>query len=1637
MNAVVSVAHAYEKDSFLDEAKKRWSGEFGDEARDFLAQMWNDALAEDLQSVRIEDAVALAEGFWAWGEERADDAIKIRVRAAEGADGAPLNRDVLEVIGLDRPFLVDSVMGEIASQGLDVLAMFHPIVEVARDDAGRREEADGKVRAESMIQVHLDPLDAAGRAALEQGVRLTLEDVRQAVDDWNSMRARMDEAIEHLSQANSPAPQEEVDEALDFLRWLRDNHFAFLGCRTYLFDVDETGSMRKREPDVESGSSFGVLRDPDRHVLRKSAEPVLLTPAIEAFLRAPSPVIVAKANMKSRVHRRVYMDYVGVKRYREDGAVIGEIRFVGLFTAEAYDQMARDVPLIRRKVRRVIERAGKAPGSHSAKKLQNIVENYPRDELFQTDEADLLQISLGILHLYDRPRTKLFIRRDQFDRFVSCLLFVPRDRYNSRVREQAGEVIRAAFDGRLSAFYPHFGDGPLARVHFIIGLNPFEHPEPDTDELEQRIVDLARTWEDDLEAAARAHADTGLRHAVGRYLEGYTAGYRERYSPGEALADLERMEALSAPRDTGARAYRARGDGADCLRVKLYRVRDPLTLSVVLPVLENLGLHVIGEAGYPIRRRDAAGAPETVWVHEFEMRIETGPIEDVAGPARAFEEALLAVLEDRAEDDGFNRLILAIGVGWREAAFLRTCARFRQQTGLDPSQAIQEEAFASHPAIATNLLELARLRLDPGLEMDRATREERAAEVSAQIRSQLEEVASLDHDRALRRILRLIEAVLRTNFYQTGEDGRHKPWISLKIDSGKVRELPAPKPYREIFVWSPRVEGVHIRFGPVARGGLRWSDRREDFRTEVLGLVKAQQVKNAVIVPVGSKGGFYPKQLPRDGSREAWIAEGQEAYKTFLRGMLDVTDNIVDDAVTRPADVVCWDDDDPYLVVAADKGTAAFSDIANAVAVDEYDFWLGDAFASGGSAGYDHKKMGITARGAWESVKRHFRELGKDIQNEPFTAAGVGDMSGDVFGNGMLLSKHVRLVAAFDHRDIFIDPDPQDVEATWIERKRLFDAGRTSWQDYDRSLISKGGGVFSRSAKSIPLSPEIRTLTGLTGDAATPNELISAILRAEVELMWFGGIGTYIKASTEQNYEVGDKTNDAIRIDARDLRAQVIGEGANLGLTQAARIEFARAGGRVNADFVDNSAGVDSSDHEVNIKILLNPMVREGRMTREARNALLESMTEDVAEHVLQHNYDQTLALTIARENAAADLDAHERMMERLEKAGRLDRGVEGLPSMEAVRSLKEQGAGLTQPEIAVLLSYSKISLFDRLVASTVPDDPHFEATLVDYFPRQLAEYREAMDGHRLKREIIASRLANNMVNLGGPTFVHRAVESTAAGVDMIARSFEAGRCIFRFKDLTDRINALDNKAPAEVQSKLHDEIIRLLRRQTYWLARRGRGLETATPLGIDSVISAYQPGVDQLKEWVADIISDHETMGVDARYDSYVVAGAPKELAADVARLRPLTSSSDVIDLAERRNWPLEAVARLYHRIGGRFTFDELRGSGGQISSDLHWDRLAVRRLIEDLYASHQSICEAMMVYAEEAGGRLQSGVESPDADWADSLVESWQTVNASEVDRADAAIEELTSSGPWTLSKVAIASTQLRELAQYARQG
>jgi len=1577
--------------------------------RDFVAQAAADCAPEELPGLGEDDVAALLAGLWTFGQSfKKGHPASARLRRALGAGGRDLGFDVLEVVQDDGPFLVDSVMGEVAEAGAIVRAMVHPMV--------------GGV---SMIQVHLDSVGDDRAPGLLQGIDRTLADVRLAVDDFGSMRDLMTRARAEL--AATPAGRgDDGAEALAFLDWLAADRFVFLGARIYEYPRDAAGGYAAEEPLFEPEGSLGVLRDPQRMVLRRGSEPAILSAQLRRQIETGAPITVAKSNLLSRVHRRGHMDYVGVRRYGADGKPSGEVRFVGLFTAEAYEEPVREVPLVRRKAAKLLARSGATAGGHNEKRLRNILETWPRDELFQAGEDDLLSMALGVLHLYDRPRVRLFARRDPFDRFVSVLLFVPRDRYGSGLRKRAGEILARAFGGRMSASYPTFSEQPLARVHFIIGVTPGDHAEPDLAAVEAEIAEAARTWEDRFESAVRGEGAeaSAVSAKLGAWGEAFPPGYRDQYDAAEALIDLAEVEALEA---SGApvrvRAFRREGDSAIRFRFKLYRPEGAAPLADVLPILERMGLKALIEDGFKLSPIGGNG-PREVWVHEFTMEDEAGERLAFNDVRDAFEEAFVAVWTGQVENDGFNRLVLELGLPPRDAALIRALAGYRRQSGLDPSREVQEQALSAYPGVARLILDLFRIKFDPAIQADTEARAEQAKAVEAEIAAALQGVASLDADRALRRIAALVGAIKRTNYYQAGPDGAPKPYISFKVASRELADLPNPKPYREIYVAAPHIEGVHTRFGPVARGGLRWSDRRDDFRTEVLSLVKAQQVKNAVIVPVGAKGCFYPKQIPVGAAPDAARAEAVRAYKTFLSGLLDITDNL--DAAgkpVRPANVIALDGDDPYLVVAADKGTATFSDIANGVAED-YGFWLGDAFASGGSAGYDHKGMGITARGAWEAVKRHFRELGKDIQAETFTCVGVGDMSGDVFGNGMLLSDKTKLVAAFDHRHIFIDPEP-DPAVSIKERARLFALPRSSWDDYDKSLISKGGGVYPRSLKEIPLSPEARALLDIKVERPDPFTVMTAILKARAELLYFGGIGNYVKATAESHAHAGDKANDGIRINGAELRVKVVGEGANLGMTQAGRIEYAQsgaggAGGKLNTDAIDNSAGVDTSDHEVNIKILVGQVERAGNMTRAERDVLLASMTDDVAAHVLAHNYDQTLALSLMEADGLGAMESYAAFMTDLEQRGRLDRVVEGLPDAVAMAERTKTGKPLTRPELAVLLAYAKLDLNDEIVASSAPDDPWFEETLKAYFPAGLAQYEDEMKRHRLRREIIATVVDNNLVNMCGPTFPGRLRAAANCSTAALTAGFEAARKVLDADALWAQVDALDGKVPAAGQLALYRAIAQALRGQTYWLARRARD---AAP--IQDLVDAYAPAARALVPLLPEILAPLDQKAFARRVKAFTQDGAPADLAKAVAALQPLSLSVDLVDLAAGSSWPLENVARIYHQVGAAFAIDRLRTAAAEFTVGDAFERLALRRLIEDLLSEQAALTAAIVKFA--AGPQGGDTVEH-----AKASVASWAALRPGPAASVRKAVEDIEKAGGgWSFAKLTIANSAVRELA------
>jgi glutamate dehydrogenase len=1563
----------------------------------FFEGLFKNAAPEDINRFTPDDLSALARVVFkcATARKKGESVVDVFSPADEEKSYGQ-NESILVAVNDDMPFLFDSLIGELNAQGAGLRAVFHPIIKL--DDI-----------ATSVIVAVLDPLPEEKRKALIDGAHATFAQVCVAVRDWKAMGAKLLDAVTGLKKHPPRIDAKELAENLAFLEWLGDNNFTFLGCRDYSY----TQGKESRLDPVEN-SGLGVLADTGTKVLQRGS----LTPQIIAFLMQPEPLIITKSNERSLVHRRVHMDYVGVKIFDDAGKLIGERRFVGLFTSSAYSKRPGDIPLLRLKIENVKARAGLTPNSHDGKALTHILDTYPRDELFQISEDELFTTALGILRLGERPKVKVFVRFDRFDRFVSALVYVPRDRYDTAARENIHAILAKTFNGRTSASTPTIDESALARVYYIVGRNEGPRPHVDVHTLEGNIRDVLRTWDDGFSDALTAkYGDMQGAHIAHAREARFSPGYTGMFTPEEGVIDLEEVEGLAAKSgglNLQARAYRKANDEHSTLRLKLYLLGDVMPLSMSLPIFENLGMKVIAEDSFSVSFKDDAGRTHEAVVLDFQMeRADHGAatLDDIKTP---LEDAFRAVVAGDAESDGFNKLVLCAGLAWRDVTILRAVTKYLRQATVAFSQDYIEQALARNPDIARLLVELFHTLNDP---VDADRREGRARLVQTKIDKALNDVPSLDDDRIIRRLRNVIANVLRTNFYQRNPDGSFRPALAMKLDSQKLEELPAPRPLVEISIYSPQVEGVHLRFGKVARGGIRWSDRREDFRTEVLGLVKAQQVKNAVIVPVGAKGGFYPKQMPLNATRDETQIAGIAAYKLFINALLDVTDNLhPDGSVVPPPDCVRHDQDDPYLVVAADKGTATFSDIANGIA-EGRGFWLGDAFASGGSHGYDHKKMGITARGAWEAVKRHFREEGRDIQTTPFSCVGVGDMSGDVFGNGMLLSKYTRLLAAFDHRHIFIDPEP-DMAASWAERKRMFDLPRSSWDDYNKQLISKGGGIFPRTVKEIVLSPEMKALTGLDSEKATPQELMKALLKAPVDLLWFGGIGTYIKAAAQTNLEVGDRANDAIRVNGADLYAKVVGEGANLGCTQLGRIEYAISGGRINTDAIDNSAGVDTSDHEVNLKILLSSPMRKGEMTPEARDDLLTSMTDAVAAHVLADNYDQTLTLSVAQSRASKDLDAHGRFMRELESRGKLDRAVEFLPDDAQLRVRAQNDKGLTRPELAVLLAYSKLDLKDELLASTLPDDPHFAFELASYFPSVLAaKFRGEMESHRLRREIITDVLANRMVNLAGPVFVSRMKEMTGAHGADIARTYVVAEGAFGLSGLKARVDALDGKIDAAVQTAMYTEIAELLRRLGLWFIAN-----VPTDADFATTIALYRAGLEKLKGTFEGLVSPYEKQDTADRIAEIEKAGVPHDLADEIGALPLFGTAPEIAQLANNKGLSVDLVAATYFAIGTEVGIDKLRGLSRRIVGAEHWDRLAIRRLNDDLFSAQRSLTSDALGLLDKDKSTREDGIDAAKA---------WVKQHENALGRVKAFLAALESAGELSIAKLTLANSQIRELA------
>ncbi|OWY39408.1 glutamate dehydrogenase [Xenophilus sp. AP218F] len=1497
----------------------------------------------DLRQFSSLDLFGAAMAHYEFAGKRAAGQAKCRIYNPDfERDGWQSTHTVIEVVNDDMPFLIDSITMLLSRYNLNLHLLVHPVLSVGRDGHGvltalKRTE-DRSLPLESFIHVQIDRVsDADILRKLEADLNRVLADIRLVVRDEPKMREVLESIGKDLSKLKGERA-DEAREAVDFLAWMAGRNFLFMGyCDYDLVKRDGKDSLK-----IVKGSGLGILQDQGDKEYSASFEQ--LPQELRELAHLPQLIILNKSQTRSIIHRPAYIDFVGIKRFNDKGQVIGERRFLGLYTASAYHMSPKDVPILRRKVASVVAGCDFVDDSYKAKTLGFVLESYPRDELFEIPAEALAPIAEGIVSLQERPRVRLFVRADRYHRYVSSLVYVPRDSFNTEVRLKIEKVLMNAFNGSSAEFSVQISDGSLARVHYIIRTNAAKLPSFREQDVEAEIARLVRGWVEELhQQLVESHGEEQGNALFNRYKSAFPVAYREEFAVRNAVLDVQHLEAVSANEPLAMKLYRPFHRGGAAFNLKLFRESEPLGLSASLPILENMGIKVRDEHPYCVGRADGS----QVWISDFGLDVGNFGEQMAQDQVQHdFQELLAQVFAKRCENDGFNRLTLVAGLDWREISLVRALAKYLRQGGLTFSQAYIEQCVANYPAITRSLVELFYARLDP-----QGFDDEKAELLLAAVRGMLDGVANLDEDRILNGFLTVILATRRTNFWQKGADGEFKSYISFKLESGLISFLPQPRPMFEIWVYSPRVEGVHLRGSKVARGGLRWSDRMEDFRTEVLGLVKAQMVKNSVIVPMGSKGGFVGKQLPAPSDREAFLAEGIACYKIFISALLDVTDNLVNGEIVPPKDVRRLDPDDPYLVVAADKGTATFSDIANGIS-ESYGFWLGDAFASGGSAGYDHKGMGITARGAWESVKRHFRHLGINTQEQDFTVIGIGDMAGDVFGNGMLLSEHICLKAAFNHMHIFLDPTP-DAKKSYAERARLFKLPRSSWADYNRELISKGGGIFERSAKSIPLSPEVKAWLETDKDHMAPNELIHEILKAKIDLLYNGGIGTYIKASTQSHADARDRANDPVRVNGNQLQARVVAEGGNLTCTQLGRVEFALAGGRIATDAIDNSAGVDCSDHEVNIKILLGGVMQAGDMTLKQRNELLAEMTDEVGQLVLRNNILQTQILAIKRQEAPAMLTTHARMIAHMEKTGELNREIEYLPSETQINERRLARQGLTVPEIAVLLAYSKISLDQAILATDVPDDADFLPILVNYFPKPLQQrFGKQMQQHQLKREIIANQLANQIINRMGTTFVFRMQEESPFSAADIARAWWIASRVFDAESLWGQIEALDNKVPADQQMQLMVTVRTLVERVTRWVLRNKR------PFGsVNAVIEQYAAKVQSLLAQLPTLVSSAQYPAVAALEARIAHANLPQPLMQVLARLEFAVPLMDIIEIGEGDQLTLEQVADNYFQLGRALQLDWLRDAITSLPRDNRWQSLARSALRDDLYRVHRNL--------------------------------------------------------------------------------
>lgn len=1551
---------------------------------EFVRQFYSTVALEDLKELSPADLHGAAINFLNLIHHRAPKEAKIHIYNPDyERHGWQSTHTVIEIICDDMSFLVDSIRMVLARMHISIyLIIYVGGLRIERNEANEvvkvmPHHALGAdhIALEAPILVEIDrQTDPHLLDELHKNIEKALMDCRAVYEDWLAMRGKVRELIDELKTPPASLKKIEVDETIAFLSWIEDHHFTFLGIRDYELIHKGKEMILQSIPNT----SLGVLKKEFEKIHPRNIS--TMAPEARELILSSQILVMSKTNTEASVHRNAYTDYIGVKRFDANGNVIGERRIVGLYTAAAYNTNPKHIPFLRQKVDQIIKASQLNPKGHSGKILLNIIDTMPRDDLIQAPVEEILEIAMGIFYMQERRRIRLFTRVDIYKRFISCLVYVPKDIFNSELRIAMQNVLSEAFHAQNITFSTLFTESVLARIHFMVRINPEDPVNFNVKEIEQKLIEVGRSWCDDLHALLEEGfgEERGV-HLFSKYKKAFQTGYVANFTPRTALFDIKHIEQLSKKNPLGMNFYRLLDEYNEHYRLKIYRHDQTIPLSDVLPILENLGLRAITERPYVLNFADG----QETWINDFSLQYTHDQAFDLDERRDLFQNAFTRIWFGEAENDGFNRLVLSAGLDWHQITVIRTYAKYFKQIGFTFSQVYIESALNNNAAIAKKLVKLFEVRFKPE---ESTHREKDFKALVTEILADLDDVQNLDEDKIIRQYVHGISASLRTNFYQLDEHGAPKSYLSIKLNSQMIPGVPRPHPMFEIFVYSPSFEGVHLRCGKVARGGLRWSDRREDFRTEVLGLMKAQQVKNAVIVPNGAKGGFVPKLLPVDGTREAIQAEGIRCYQQFIRGLLDITDNYHEGIIVKPNSVVCFDEDDPYLVVAADKGTATFSDIANEISL-AYGFWLGDAFASGGSVGYDHKKMGITAKGAWESVKRHFYELNINIQNTDFTVVGIGDMAGDVFGNGMLLSKHIQLIAAFNHMHIFIDPNPS-AETSFAERERLFNLPRSSWSDYNAKLISKGGGVFNRNAKSIPVSPEMEKRFDITQLTIEPNELICLILKAKYDLLWSGGIGTFVKAKHQTNLEVGDRTNDAIRVNGSELRCKVVGEGGNLGFTQLGRVEYAINGGQIYTDFIDNSAGVSCSDKEVNIKILLNRIVESGDLTEKQRNVLLSQMTDEVAQLVLRENYLQPRSISLTQSQAFRQLELHGRYMSDLERQAKLDRELEFLPNEKVMEERRSEGKGLTTPGISVLLCYSKIVTKEAILDSDLPEEKFLNSLLITAFPKPLQEkYSIEMQGHPLRREIVATRLCNIIVNEMGLSFVFRVQDETGASVPDIVKAYMIARDVLNMESIWNQIEALDGQVNSDCQHEMMMTYVRLLRRTTRWFLRSNR-----TRLNMSEAIKVYSQGVDELKKALPAILGKDNSAQYYERFDAYIQLGIPKVLAHELSITRNLFAAMDMIEVANQLNAGISDVAKIYYEIGDYLDLNWIRTQVIVHPTENHWEALSREGLRDDLDWQQRLLTDGIVrVYGDgrELTERLETWSKSHDG-----LIKRWRSV-------------------------------------------